>query len=56
MKNIPENPDIVIDSILTTKATGSIQNIDEELQLPDGKSLAELLDDQEKQESKKDIS
>jgi|APGre2960657373_1045057.scaffolds.fasta_scaffold00282_3 hypothetical protein len=54
MKNEPNIPDIVIDSILTTKALGSVQDISKELQLPDGKNLEELLNDQKEEEDTKD--
>ena len=57
MKNEPNIPDIVIDSILTTKALGSVQNIEDELQLQDGKNLQELLNEQKEEEEEiKDIS
>jgi hypothetical protein len=56
MKNEPNIPDIVLDTILTTKAVGSVQNIDDELQLPDGKNLQELLNEQTEKEETKDIS
>lgn len=43
-----QNPKFV-DSILETKAEASLNDqIQKELELPEGKSIAELLDDQEK--------
>lgn len=36
----------LIASILEVKASGIDQQVSEDLQLPDGKSIAELLDDQ----------
>lgn len=56
MKNEPNIPDIVLDTILTTKALGSVQNIEDELQLPDGKALQELLNEQKQEEETKDTS
>ena len=44
MTNLPIN---LIQSILTVKASGS--NVDHDLSLPDGKSIAQLLYDQENQ-------
>lgn len=42
MTNLPIN---LVESILTVKASGS--NVDHDLSLPDGKSIAQLLYDQE---------
>lgn len=45
-----QNPQFV-DSVLETKAEASLnEQIQKELELPQGKSIAELLDDQEKPE------
>lgn len=38
----------LVDSTLTVKASGSISDISNDLDLPEGKSIAELLDDQKK--------
>jgi len=51
------NPDHInfIDSILTVKASGLEQEVSEDLLLPQGKSIAELLHDQkEENQSQKD--
>lgn len=56
MKNEPVDPDFVADSVLTTKAIGSAQDVESELQLPDGKNIAELLDDQKEKENTNDIT
>lgn len=43
-----------VDSILTVKASASTQNdVVDDLNLPQGKSIAELIDDQENNEQKK---
>lgn len=46
------NPEFnIVDSILVVKASGSLNdNILKDLDLPQGKPIAELLDDQENQE------
>lgn len=42
-----------VDSILTVKASASTQNdVIDDLNLPPGKSIAELIDDQEKNDQK----
>jgi hypothetical protein len=42
------NPEFnIVDSILTVKASGTDLNIDQDLSLPQGKSIAQLLYDQE---------
>lgn len=42
-----------IDSILTVKASASTQDdVIDDLNLPEGKSIAELIDDQEKNDQK----
>lgn len=46
-----EQPLNIANSILEVKAVGSVSNIASELELPEGKSIQELLDDQEKIES-----
>ena len=43
----------LINSILEVKASGSL-DIEQDLLLPEGKSIAELLHDQENNESKKE--
>jgi hypothetical protein len=44
-----QNPQFV-DSVLETKAEASLNDqIQKDLELPEGKSIAELLDDEEKQ-------
>ena len=46
------NPEInIVDSILTVKASGTDLNINHDLELPQGKSIAQLLYDQENTES-----
>jgi len=40
----------LIDSVLTVKASGSISDISNDLDLPEGKSIAELLNDQKTQQ------
>lgn len=50
--DIMNNIDL-INSILEVKASGSL-NVQEDLLLPEGKGIAELLYDQEKNESKKE--
>lgn len=47
--NIDPNLEIV-NSVLETKATGSVTDLTAELQIPDGKAIEELLDDQEKED------
>lgn len=43
-----------VDSILTVKASASTQNdVVDDLNLPQGKSIAELIDDQENTQQKK---
>jgi|LakMenEpi03Aug12_release.lakeMendotaPanAssembly.Ray.scaffolds.fasta_scaffold193077_4 hypothetical protein len=45
------NPEInIVDSILTVKASGTDLNINHDLELPQGKSIAQLLYDQENTE------
>lgn len=56
MKKEPSTPDIFLETILTTKALGSVQNIEDELQLPDGRTLQELLNEQTQKKEIKDIS
>lgn len=46
-----EQPLNIANSVLEVKAIGSVSNIASELELPEGKSIQELLDDQEKTES-----
>jgi len=47
------NPEInLIPSILTVKASGVLSDPAPDLELPDGKSIAELLHDQEKNTKK----
>lgn len=42
------NPEFnIVDSILTVKASGNDLNINQDLSLPQGKSIAQLLYDQE---------
>lgn len=42
-----------VDSILTVKASGSDLNIDQDLSMPIGKSIAELLYDEENNQQEK---
>lgn len=44
----------ITDSVLTVKATGSVKDISQELELPDGKPIEDLLDDQEKESIQQD--
>lgn len=47
------NPNFIADSVLCVKASGCISNdIIQDLLLDNGKSIAELLDDQEKNDQK----
>lgn len=39
----------LVETVLEIKAVGSITDISADLQLPDGKTIEELLDDQEKE-------
>jgi len=39
----------LVETVLEIKAVGSIKDISADLQLPDGKTIEELLDDQEKE-------
>lgn len=49
------NPDFnIVDSILEIKASGIDLNIEQDLSLPEGKSIAQLLYDQENQEIPQD--
>lgn len=49
------NPDFnIVDSILEIKASGVDLNIEQDLSLPEGKSIAQLLYDQENQEIPQD--
>jgi len=43
----------LINSILEVKSSGTL-NVESDLDLPEGKSIAELLNDQEKNEQKND--
>lgn len=48
------NPEInLIPSVLTVKASGSLSDPAPDLNLPEGKTIAELLHDQEKNDQKK---
>ena len=43
----------LIDSVLNVKASGSIsQDVISDLELPEGKSISELINDQEKEDNK----
>lgn len=46
------NPEInLVDSLLEVKASGIEQDVQNDLNLPEGKSIAELLNDQEIKEN-----
>lgn len=49
-----EQPLNIANSVLEVKAVGSVSNIASELELPEGKSIQELLDDQEKNKSEEE--
>jgi hypothetical protein len=45
-----EQPLNIVNSVLEVKAVGSVQDLAQELELPEGKSIQELLDDQKKED------
>lgn len=44
----------IIDSILTVRASGTDLNVEHDLSLPTGKSIAQLLNDQENNQATKE--
>lgn len=48
-----EQPLNIVNSVLEVKAVGSIKDLAQELELPEGKSIQELLDDQKKEDEDK---
>jgi hypothetical protein len=51
-ENMPDNDINLVNSILEVRASGLEKAVASDLNQPDGKSIAELIDDQEKENNK----